>query len=209
MHPPSDKPSGVTGDLASTTVASLFAAASSQPTPGGGCVAAVCGYLGVSLLLKAVRVSARKQPADATDAAVEQKLLALASQLLGAAQTDSDSFAQFMKAIQLPNDDAAEQAARRQAMHAAAVAATNAALDILDLGNAVLDCAHQVQFRVLATIRADVAACVELASAMILTARENALTNLGGMDSADALRQHLEAASERYRSLLAACHSPQ
>jgi formiminotetrahydrofolate cyclodeaminase len=110
-----------------------------------------------------------------------------------------------MKAIQLPNDDAAEQAARRQAMHAAAVAA----LDILDLGNAVLDCAHQVQFRVLATIRADVAACVELASAMILTARENALTNLGGMDFADALRHRLEAASERYRSLLAACHSPQ
>src|ERR1700683_2714722 len=80
-----------------TTLASLFAAAASTaPTPGGGSVTAICGYLGVSLLLKSIRVSARKQP-DAIYFPIEDKLLALASQLLTAAQADSDAFGQYIR----------------------------------------------------------------------------------------------------------------
>src|SRR5271168_3987419 len=104
-------------DLASTALASLFAAAASTvPTPGGGSITAVCGYLGVSLLLKSIRVSARKQP-DAIYPTLEDKLVALASQLLSAAQADSDAFSQYIRAMQLPKSTPAEQAARRQAMH--------------------------------------------------------------------------------------------
>jgi formiminotetrahydrofolate cyclodeaminase len=203
MHPDPDDP---TRDLAGTTIASLFSAAVSQPTPGGGCVTAICGYLGLSLLLKSIRVSSRKQTETAY-APIEKKLLALAEQLLQAAQADSDSFAQFMKALQLSKDTEAEKTARQHAMHQAAVGATEAALNILDLGNEVLDCAHQVQFRVLPMIRADETACVELISAMNITARDNARTNLNGMADAEALQRRLQQAVERYDSLLAACHS--
>ena len=191
------------------TLASLFAAAASTaPVPGGGSVAAICGYLGVSLLLKSIRVSARRQP-DVIYPDFEGKLLKLASQLMVAAQADSDAFAQYIRAMQLPRTNISEQTVRQQAMNAASIAATESALDILDLGNAVLDCAHQLQERVIPAIRADARACVELVSAMNIVARENALSNLTGIDSADALRRRLGTATDRYHELIAACHSSQ
>jgi len=189
------------------TLASLFAAtASTAPTPGGGSVTAICGYLGVSLLLKSIRVSARRQP-DAIYADFEARLLKLASQLLAAAQADSSAFAQYIRALQLPGTSAAEQTARRQAINDAIIAATESALDILDLGNAVLNCAHQLQDRVIPAIRADARACVELVSAMNVIARENALSNLATIDSAGALHGRLAAATDRYQELIAACRS--
>ncbi len=193
---------------ASNTLASLFAAAASTaPTPGGGTVTAICGYLGVSLLLKSIRVSARRQP-DSIYATFEDKLLKLASQLLNAAQADSDAFAQYIRAMQFPKATPQEQTARQQAMNDASIAATESALDILDLGIEVLDCAHQLQDRVIAAIRADARACVELVSAMNIIARENALSNLAGINSADALKQRLTSATDRYQDLLAACRTP-
>jgi methenyltetrahydrofolate cyclohydrolase len=200
-------------DPSSVTLASLFtAAASTVPTPGGGSVTAICGYLGLSLLLKSIRVSARKQ-SDAIYPTLEDKLLTLASQLLTAAQADSDAFAGYIRAMQLPRATTVEQAARQQAMHDASVAATESALDILDLGNAVLDCAHQLRDRVIAAIRADARACVELVSAMNIIARENALSNLAeadfGVDRAGALRHRLDQAVDQYQKLITACRSPQ
>ncbi len=195
------------------TVASLFAAAASTaPTPGGGSVTAISGYLGVSLLLKSIRVSARKQP-DSIYPTLEDKLLKLASQLLAAAQADSDAFAQYIRALQLPKGATPEQVARQQAMHDASVAATESALDILDLGNAVLDCAHQLRDRVIAAIRADASACVELISAMNIIARENALSNLAGMDSevdsTSALQRRLRQAVDEHQKLITAYKTTQ
>jgi methenyltetrahydrofolate cyclohydrolase len=190
-------------DPASMTLASLFAvAASTAPAPGGGSVTAICGYLGVSLLLKSIRVSARKQPV-AIYVDLEGKLLKLASQLLVAAQADSDAFAQYIRAMQLPRVTTAEQTARHRAMNDASIAATESALDIFDLGNAVLDCAHQSQELVIPAIRADAGACVELVSAMNIVARENALSNLTGIDSPEALQARLGTATDRYQELSA------
>ena len=194
---------------ASNTLASLFAAAASTaPTPGGGTVTAICGYLGVSLLLRSIRVSARRQP-DSIYATFEDKLLKLTLRNCStAAQADSDAFAQYIRAMQFPKATPQEQTARQQAMNDASIAATESALDILDLGNEVLDCAHQLQDRVIAAIRADARACVELVSAMNIIARENALSNLAGINSADALKQRLTSATDRYQDLLAACRTP-
>ena len=106
------------------------------------------------MLLKSVRVSARKQAPDNTYAAVEHQRPRAVGANPARRPVDSDSFAQFLKAGQLPQNTATEHAIRQRAMHDAAVVATESALDILDLGNAVLDCAHQVQFRVSPIIRA-------------------------------------------------------
>lgn len=196
-------------DPASLTTEALFnAAASTAPVPGGGSVTAICGYLAVSLLLKSIRVSARKLP-DAIYAKFEDQLLKLASQLLAAAQSDSEAFGQYIRAMQMPKESSAEQSARQTAMHDAMVAATESALDILDLGNTVLDCARQLQPRVILAIRADARAAVELISAMNITARENVLSNLSGVDSTDALRRRLDEAVGQYEKLMTACRSPQ
>jgi hypothetical protein len=58
-------------------------------------------------------------------------------------------------------------------------------------------------------IRADARAGVELVSAMNITARENALSNLAGIASGDALRHRLDQSVEQYEKLIAACQSPQ
>jgi formiminotetrahydrofolate cyclodeaminase len=195
-------------NLATTPLSILFeAAASTEPTPGGGCVSAVCGYLAIALLLKSIRISARKQTADTTLPVVEQKLLGLSAKLLAFAQADSDSFGAYIQALRLPKDTPEREASRKQALHDAIVKATETALDILDLGNDVLDLAHQVQFRISTTIRADEQSCVELISAMNTTAQENAATNLAGLEGGEALRKRLSDATAKHDALLAACHS--
>ena len=194
--------------LATTPLSIFFdAAASTEPTPGGGCVSGVCGYLAIALLLKSIRISARKQTTDTTFPMVEQKLLGLSAKLLSFAQADSDSFAAYIQALRLPKDTPEREATRKQALHDAIVKATETALDILDVGNEVLDLAHQVQFRVSTTIRADEQSCVELISAMNTTAQENALTNLTTMDGGDLLRKRLSDATTKHKELLDACHS--
>jgi formiminotetrahydrofolate cyclodeaminase len=194
--------------LATTTLSALFqAAASTEPTPGGGCVSAACGYLAIALLLKSIRISARKQKTETTYPGIEQRLLELSERLLAFAQADSDSFGAYLQALRLPKDTLSQEASRMQALHDAVVKATEAALDILDLGNDVLDLAHQVQFRVSTTIRADEQSCVELISAMNTTAQGNALANLAGSDGGDALKKRLSDATAKHSMLLAACHS--
>jgi formiminotetrahydrofolate cyclodeaminase len=195
-------------NLATMTLSALFeAAASTQPVPGGGCISAACGYLGIGLLLKSIRISARKQTADTTYGVIEQRLLDQSVKLLTFAQADSDSFGSYMQALRLPKGTPSEQVTRQKALHDASATATEAALNILDLGNDVLDLAHQVQFRVLTTIRADEKSCVELISAMNTTAQENAMANLAGMGTEDALRARLADATAKHIALLAACHS--
>src|ERR1700722_3194627 len=74
-------------NLATMTLSALFeAAASTQPVPGGGCISAACGYLGIGLLLKSIRISARKQTADTTYGVIEQRLLDQSVKLLSFAQ---------------------------------------------------------------------------------------------------------------------------
>ena len=170
-------------------------------------MSAACGYLAIALLLKSIRVSARKQKTETTYPGVEQRLLELSEKLLAFAQADSDSFGAYLQALRLPKDTPSQEASRKQALHDAVIKATEAALDILDLGNDVLDLAHQVQFRVSTNIRADEQSCVELISAMNTTAQGNALANLAGVDGGDALRKRLSDATAKHSMLLAACHS--
>jgi formiminotetrahydrofolate cyclodeaminase len=197
------------GQNLATTPLSIFfdAAASTEPTPGGGCVSAVCGYLAIALLLKSIRISARKQPSDTSIPVIDRKLIGLSAKLLVFAQADSDSFGAYIQALRLPKDTPEREATRKQALHDAIVKATETALDILDLGNDVLDLAHQVQFRVSTTIRTDEQSCVELISAMNTTAQKNALANMTSIEGVDLLRKRLSQATTRHTELLTACHS--
>ena len=91
--------------LGRINVVELFeAAASTDPVPGGGCVSAMCGFLGISLVLKAIRISARRRPDNTSYRKVEQTLLEIAPQLLSRAQADSDAFGLYIQAAKLPKD---------------------------------------------------------------------------------------------------------
>src|ERR1700753_3459576 len=100
-------------DLSSATLSTLFAeTAKAETSPAGGCVTAIGGYLGVSVILKCVRISARKRPEDTSYAESEQRLLAFADRLLPLAQADADSFAAFRTAIAMPKATTEEAATR-------------------------------------------------------------------------------------------------
>jgi formiminotetrahydrofolate cyclodeaminase len=181
-------------------------AAAATPTPGGGCVSAVCGYFGVSLLLKSIRVSARNHPEDSCFAGFEGELLALADKLMACAQEDSDAFEGYMRAVRLPKTLPEEIAVRQKAIHEAGVGATVSALEILDQGNAVLEIALGVQGRISTVVLAEERSAVELVSAMNSTAEWNAEANMVSLKDA-GLAVRLDEAKARHVSLLAACRS--
>jgi methylenetetrahydrofolate dehydrogenase (NADP+)/methenyltetrahydrofolate cyclohydrolase len=187
--------------LRDTSIGALFgAAASTDPTPGGGCVSAVGGYLGISLLLKAIRISARKQDKPVF-AETEARMAELAPRLLGLAQADSDAFQHYIGALRLPKETDDDKAARRAALKAASVAATEVALDIMDVGNAILSDAVKAQHEVLPTILADAKACIAFAAAMNAVARENAEANMAG--ASEGLKHRLDAAVAETGRLMA------
>jgi formiminotetrahydrofolate cyclodeaminase len=196
-----------TASLSTVAIGELFAQASSvAPVPGGGCVSAVCGYLAVSLLLKSIRISARAHPEDTSFAAIDEKLVASAGQLLTLAGADSDSFGDYMRAVKLPKTTPDEVVVRKKAMHDAAVGATVSALNILDAGNDILDITHHVQGRVAKSILADERSAVELVSAMNSTAQWNAEANMVSIREETALTTRLQDAKAKHAALLAACH---
>jgi formiminotetrahydrofolate cyclodeaminase len=202
----------MTGDgaisLASLSIGTMFDQASSTaPVPGGGCISAVCGYLAVAILLKSIRISTHTHPEDQSLLGADRQLMALADKLLVLAQVDSDSFSDYMRALKLPKTTQDEVALRQRAIHAAAVGATVSALNILDVGNQILDIAHNVQGRVSASILADEKSAVELTSAMNSTAEWNAAANLGSLSDGASLSKRLEEARAKHAALLAACHA--
>ena len=192
--------------LASLSVSGLFDQASSiNPTPGGGCVSAVCGYFAVSLLLKSVRISSRTHPDDVSLSDVDRKLASLAPKLLALAEADSDSFSKYMIALKMAKTTPAEIAARQHAIDEAVVGAAVAALNILDAGNQILDVAHHVQGRVLVSIIADEKSAVELISVMNSTAEWNADANLASKPDEVEMAKRLMDAKAKHAALIAAC----
>lgn len=191
------------------TISQLFdASASTEPTPGGGCVSAVGGYLGIALLLKAMRISARKQAGETLYAIEEDKLSRLATRLLVLAEADSNSFGSFIAALQMPKGTEDEKESRRQAMQSATVEATKVAIEILHSSNEMLQSATTIRTKVLKSILADVRAGAEFAATMAAVARANAETNLAGLAAGatrDDLQRVMKEAQQLNESLLNAC----
>ncbi|HEY4358733.1 MAG TPA: cyclodeaminase/cyclohydrolase family protein [Acidobacteriaceae bacterium] len=196
-------------DLAAMSLRTLFAeAASAETAAAGGCVSAVSGYLGVSVLLKCVRISARKRPQETSYAESEERLLKFADQLLACAQADADSFAGYKSAIGLPKSTPEEALDRKQEIRHAVATMTTAALDILDAGNRILEFAHRMRDSLTAPVLADALGGVELISAMNATAQWNAKANLGALSGEESLQHRFAEARTRHDALLAECRSP-
>lgn len=179
------------------TISQLFeATASTQPTPGGGCVSAVGGYLGIALLLKAIRISARKQTGENTYEIEERKLSVLAERLASLAQADSNSFGLFITALQMPKSTEDEKESRRHSMAMATIEATTVSIEILRASNGILRSAAAIRAKVLKSIIADVRAGVEFAATMAVVARENATANLANLPAGPE-RENFERAISR------------
>jgi formiminotetrahydrofolate cyclodeaminase len=178
--------------LSSRTISDLFAEASAQATPGGGAVTILGGYLGVSLILKALRVSHRKKPDAQILAQVTADMEAAAPKLARFADADNDSFQAYLDAAKLPKATPEEVAARKAGLSAAAEQAALAAIEAFELGRQLIARAKEAEPHVAPVIRADITAGVEMLGAMCIVAKENAEANLPGI--ADQARRAALAA---------------
>jgi methenyltetrahydrofolate cyclohydrolase len=167
--------------LNSRTVADLFTEASAHATPGGGAVTILGGYLGVSLIMKALRVSRRKKPDEEILIQVAADMEAAAPKLARFADADSESFQAYLDAAKLPRETPEDVAARKRALAAAAEQAALAAIEAFELGRRLIERARAAEPEVASVIRADITAGVGLLDVMCVVAKENAEANLPGI----------------------------
>jgi methenyltetrahydrofolate cyclohydrolase len=183
--------------LSRRTVADLFAqAGSTAPTPGGGSVTALCGMLGIALILKALRISIRKNEDRDSYAAFDADLVRLAEALAQDAEADEQAFQAYIDAAGLPRESEAEKQARGAALGRAAIVATDAALATLRHAKEAFAISRALEPAIKDSIRADLVAGRELLRVVRSVAVENAETNLRSLKD-EAERQRLSQALDR------------
>jgi formiminotetrahydrofolate cyclodeaminase len=170
--------------LSSRTVSDLYDMACSSATPGGGAVTILCGYLGVGLILKALRVSRNKTPDIAVLGEVAEELQAAAPKLARFADADNESFQAYLDAAKLPKASSEQTAQRKSALSDAAEQAAVAAIEAYELGRGLIASTRKAEANVAPVIKADITAGVELLGAMCIVAKENAHANLPGISDA-------------------------
>jgi formiminotetrahydrofolate cyclodeaminase len=175
----------------------LSRTASSDPTPGGGSIAAVTGALGVGLMQMAVAVTAD----DGLDH-LAARLDELQSRVVPAADSDVQDFEAVMSAYRLPRDDDAARAERQHAIEAATVGATERPLDLVAALVDALELSHELEPVVKRGIVSDVLAGRDLVVGSARAAIRTADINLGqldrlGSDRGPALRERRDALVQR------------
>jgi len=184
--------------------------ASADATPGGGSAAMVGAAIGLGLVLMALRVTANRKDAD-TDALaplIESGQRRMA-ELGGYADADIAVFDGYMAALRLPRGTDEEKAARRRAMHQAAVAATEMPLNAAQATLEALDLARQAAGVAHPNILSDVAAGAALLFGALTAVLFNVDINLKSLKDDPAAtdyarsRAHLQQAAEYRRAAVA------
>jgi formiminotetrahydrofolate cyclodeaminase len=179
--------------LSRLPIEQLFAdAASTEPAPGGGSVTALCGMLGVALVLKALRISLRRREDAADHAGTDAGLEALARTMAADADADADSFANYIRALQLPKGTEEEASERAFRLEEAALAATEAGLAAGENALEAVRQARAVQAVVSRTMAPDITAGLALLDVLRLNAVHNAEANIAGVKT-PARREALSA----------------
>ncbi|MFE2754450.1 cyclodeaminase/cyclohydrolase family protein [Actinosynnema sp. NPDC059335] len=185
------------------TLADLRArTASASPTPGGGSVAAVTAAFGCALVLMALEITARRDPAVGDAIATGRSLL---DRLEPAADRDVELFEDYLRARRLPRGTDEERATRRAAVAAASAAATEGPLAAAAVAVEALEWAFSVLPLVAGPVVSDVRAGADLLLGSVLATLRGAEANVAQMgDDApaftarlDALRRAAEAAHAR------------
>lgn len=183
--------------LSRRTVGDLFEqAGSTAPTPGGGSISALCGMLGIALILKALRISIRRNEDRDSYAAFDADLVRLADALAEDAETDEQAFQAYIDAAGLPRTSEPEKRARDAALGRAAIGATDAALETLRHAKDAFAISRALEPAIKDSIKADLVAGRELLRVVRSVAVENAQTNLRSLKD-EAERQRLSHALER------------
>ena len=189
---------GADGPLIGRTVRAFAEAVGSRSAaPGGGSVAALMGALGAALgaMMGWLTYGRRKyEHLDATVRASLPPLVDVQEALLRAVDADTDAFAAFMDAMQMPRDTEAQKAARRAAMQEGLKKATLVPLGTMEVADRawdpMLELARVGQF----SSRSDLDVGAKALEACLYGAHRNVLINLADIDD-PAFREDLTARS--------------
>jgi formiminotetrahydrofolate cyclodeaminase len=169
-------------DYSRLTVAGLLDAfASNQPVPGGGSASALAGAVGASLLIMVTGLPKTRHGTDEERAALTAaagRLLPLRDELASLVDRDSQAYTSVIHAYRLPKSNDAEQAMRRQAIHQAMRAATEAPLATIRACERVMREAEIVSTGGAPSAASDVAVAIELLKTAARGAAINVDTNL-------------------------------
>jgi formiminotetrahydrofolate cyclodeaminase len=189
------------GSFANLTVTQFVERLSSgEPVPGGGAASAVGASLGAALVSMVAALSTGKPKYVAYEATLARCGAAgreLAAEFMVLADRDAEAYAGYSAALKMPRESEAQQAARKQAIHAAARAASEAPWECVKACARLVVAAESLAGRSNVNAASDVLVAALLGEAAARGAAENVLINLpstGDEDYSETMRQQVDAA---------------
>lgn len=173
---------------------------SAEPVPGGGSASAVAAALASSLISMVASLSTDR-PKYAAYAATHARCAAvgreLAATFMELADRDSVAYAGYAAALKLPRETDEQKAARQEAIHAAARAASEVPFESVKACARLATAAEALAGRSNVNAASDVLVAAQLGEAAARGAAENVLINLpstGDEEYAESMRWQVDQA---------------
>lgn len=162
----------------------LDATSSESPTPGGGSVSAVCGALGLGLVIMALEITIRGTPSSQETESLLNEARKLLEEVKTRADEDVAVFNAYMSALRLPKSTDEEKDNRKRALKAATIRATEVPLQTArNLHSSLLLASRAVEFSKVHVL-SDVAAGADLLLGAILASLRNVDINVASLKDA-------------------------
>jgi methenyltetrahydrofolate cyclohydrolase len=184
-------------------------------TPAGGSVAALAAALAASLVAMVAGLTTRREKYSAVHGharAALERAEALRGELLDLATQDSETVAEYMDALTLPQGTEFERTAREAAKRSTLLAAARVQLELLHQAAEVAELAESMVGSGVATAIGDAATASFLAAATSRSAWWSIRSNLKAMgrpeearlwlETAERTLERVEGAEQRVRELL-------
>lgn len=174
-------------------------AASREPVPGGGSVAAVAAAQGLALVLMALEVSLRRKDPHPELAGILAQGKALLGPLSDSADEDAEAFGKYMDVFRMARNTPEQEAARARALEAASSHALEAPLRAAERCLEGLTLAHEAVKLVHSGIVSDVGAGAAILHGALVAVLYNVDINLKGITDPVEFREALSTRQDLQR----------